>query len=518
MEATVSSVVGSIALVTLLTCAWKVVNWVWWRPKQIEKCLREQGFKGNPYKLLYGDTKEMISTIRAAKSKAMDQSSDDIIPHVLPFHHYCVQLHGKNYFQWIGPTPRVTITDPKLIKEILHNYEAFQKSAMNPLGKLLVRGLGSCECEEWVKHRNLLNPAFHLEKLKHMVPAMYSSCSEMISKWEVLVSSTKGSCEVDVWPYLENLTGDVISRTAFGSNYEEGQRIFKLQKVQFNTIMQLLQSIYIPGSRFLPTKTNTKIKTIYEEVRSLMRNIIINKKKRTMKGDGDNDLLGILLKTNLKASQEQGNKKNITLTTDEVIEECKLFYFAGQETTSALLVWTMYLLSKHQKWQALAREEALAVFGDNKPTYEGLNQLKTITMILYEVLRLYPPAAHILRAIHKPTRLGELVLPAGVEFTLPVMAIQHDPEIWGEDALEFKPERFSEGITKATKGQGTFFPFSGGPRICIGQNFAMLESKIALATILRHFKFQLSPSYVHSPFNVVTIQPQHGAQFILQKI
>ncbi|THG13452.1 hypothetical protein TEA_016736 [Camellia sinensis var. sinensis] len=273
-----------------------------------------------------------------------------------------------------------------------------------------------------------------------------------------------------------------------------------------------------PTSRFLPTKTNTKIKTIYEEVRSLMRNIIINKKKRTMKGDGDNDLLGILLKTNLKASQEQGNKKNITLTTDEVIEECKLFYFAGQETTSALLVWTMYLLSKHQKWQALAREEALAVFGDNKPTYEGLNQLKTITMILYEVLRLYPPAAHILRAIHKPTRLGELVLPAGVEFTLPVMAIQHDPEIWGEDALEFKPERFSEGITKATKGQGTFFPFSGGPRICIGQNFAMLESKIALATILRHFTFQLSPSYVHSPFNVVTIQPQHGAQFILQKI
>ncbi|GMP66168.1 hypothetical protein CsSME_00026637 [Camellia sinensis var. sinensis] len=518
MEVTVSSVVGSIALVTLLTCAWKVVNWVWWRPKQIEKCLREQGFKGNPYKLLYGDTKEMISTIRAAKSKAMDQSSDDIIPHVLPFHHYCVQLHGKNYFQWIGPTPRVTITDPKLIKEILHNYEAFQKSAMNPLGKLLVRGLGSCECEEWVKHRNLLNPAFHLEKLKHMVPAMYSSCSEMISKWEVLVSSTKGSCEVDVWPYLENLTGDVISRTAFGSNYEEGQRIFKLQKEQFNTIMQLMQSIYIPGSRFLPTKTNTKIKTIYEEVRSLMRNIIINKKKRTMKGDGDNDLLGILLKTNLKASQEQGNKKNITLTTDEVIEECKLFYFAGQETTSALLVWTMFLLSKHQKWQALAREEVLAVFGAKKPDYDGLNQLKTITMILYEVLRLYPPVAYIVRTILKKARVGELVLPPGVELFVPMIALHHDREIWGEDATEFKPDRFSEGITKATKEPGTFFPFSGGPRICIGQNFAMVEAKIALAMILQHFSFQLSPSYVHAPFHVFTLQPQHGVHLVLQKI
>ncbi|CAL5403173.1 unnamed protein product [Camellia sinensis] len=81
------------------------------------------------------------------------------------------------------------------------------------------------EGEKWVKHRNVLNPAFHLEKLKHMVPTMCSSCCEMISKWEVLVS-TKESCEVDVWPYLQNVTADMIFRTTFGSNYEEGKRIF----------------------------------------------------------------------------------------------------------------------------------------------------------------------------------------------------------------------------------------------------------------------------------------------------
>jgi cytochrome P450 len=417
---------------------------------------------------------------------------------------------------WLGPTPRLTITDPKLIKEILSKTDVFQKPALNPLGKLLVAGLISYEGEKWATHRNLVNPAFHLEKLKLMVPAMYSSCSEMISKWEVLVS-TKGSCELDVWTHLSNLTADVISRTAFGSDYDEGKQIFQLQKELTNIMMQLLRSIYIPGWRFLPTKTNRKMRKINNEVGALVRNII-NKRRRMMNGEVDNDLLGILLKSNLKATDQESGSKNIQLTDEDIIEECKLFYLAGQETTSVLLVWTMVLLSKHQKWQALAREEVLAVFGDNKPDFDGLHQLKTVTMILNEVMRLYSPAAFLTRYIHKNTKLGGLVLPAGIEIMMPILAIHHDPEIWGQDSKYFNPERFSEGIAKATKGQGTFFPFGGGPRICIGQNFAVVEAKIALAVILKHFSFQLSPSYVHAPSLTLTVQPQHGAHLILQKI
>ncbi|XP_028095410.1 cytochrome P450 CYP72A219-like [Camellia sinensis] len=116
MEVTVSSIVTSIALVTLLTCAWRVVNWVWLRPKQLEKWLREQGFKGNPYKVLYGDTKEMTSMTRESRSKPMDTSSDDIIPRVLPSHHHSVHLHEMQHCK---PTPAASHLADEAISGIL---------------------------------------------------------------------------------------------------------------------------------------------------------------------------------------------------------------------------------------------------------------------------------------------------------------------------------------------------------------------------------------------------------------
>jgi cytochrome P450 len=139
-------------------------------------------------------------------------------------------------------------------------------------------------------------------------------------------------------------------------------------------------------------------------------------------------------------------------------------------------------------------------------------------MIFYEVLRLYPPAIEITRYTYKELEIGGIKYPAGVLIGLPVLLIHQDPELWGKDALEFKPERFVEGIGKATNNKVCFLPFSWGPRICIGQNYALLEAKMCLSRILQKFEFHLSPTYVHAPLNILTLQPQHGVQIRISKI
>lgn len=509
---------GVLCAIGLSIFGWRILNWVWFRPRKSEKILRKQGFKGNPYKIFFGDIRELVKMLGEAKSKPIGLA-DDILPRVVPGDVHTVGKHGKNSFVWLGPRPLVYLMDPDLVKEVLNKNNQFLKvKGGNPLTKLLATGLVYYEGEKWVKHRKIINPAFHVDRLKNMLPAMYLSCNDIMNEWEKMVSAD-GQCEVDVYHYLENLTSDVISRTSFGSNYEEGRKIFQLQREQSDLIIKASQSIYIPGMSLLPTKRNKRMKEIANEVKVTVRSII-DKRLREIEGGETNqgDLLGILLDSNFKEINQHENDKSFGMTIDEVIEECKLFYFAGQETTSNTLVWTMILLGQHQDWQKRAREEVLQTFGNNKPDLDGLNRLKIVNMILLEALRLYPPVVALSRSINEDTKLGETTFPKGVILQIPVLLLHHDVQLWGDDANKFNPGRFSEGVVKVTKGKASYLPFSWGPRICIGQNFAMLEAKMAMAMILQRFSFVLSPSYTHAPHTIITLQPQHGAHMILQSV
>nr|ACG27500.1 cytochrome P450 CYP72A28v3 [Zea mays] len=512
------------AALAVAWCAVRALEWAWWRPRRLARALRSQGLCGTSYRSLAGDAALTEELNREARSRPLPLGCHDVAPRAMPLFHQTMKEHGKTSITWFGPVPRVTITKPELVREVLSNkFGHYEKLKLRKLQRMLHNGLGSHEGDKWAKHRRIINPAFHLEKLKRMLPAFAACCTDLVERWEGLVADGQQQpCEVDVWPEMQNLTGDVISRAAFGSSYLEGRRIFQLQGEQVQLVVQAMHKLHIPGYLYLPTKTNRRMKRIASEIQELLKGIIAKRENalRTGGGAASDDLLGLLLESNMEHCRGDGGKSKASgITTDDVIGECKLFYFAGMETTSVLLTWTMVVLSMHPEWQDRAREEVLHVFGDRTtPDYDGLSRLRIVTMVLYEVLRLYTPLTALQRQTYKPMELGGVRYPAGVMLMLPLLCIHHDKDVWGPDASEFRPQRFAEGVSRASRDAPAFFPFGWGPRICIGQSFALLEAKMGLSMILQRFAFELSPAYTHAPFAHGMLQPEHGAQVMLRRL
>ncbi|GAA0170939.1 oxygenase [Lithospermum erythrorhizon] len=476
-----------------------------WIPLKIQLHFRRQGIRGPNYHPIYGNTEEIKKHIAEARTKPMP-FNHEIVQRVFP--HFCMWsgIYGKIFIFWFGSNVRLNITEPKMIKELmLNHYKEVDKVPLNPpLTDLVGQGLPGIFGKKWALHRKITNQAFKMEKVKEWVPEIVMITMTTLKKW----GEGRGDdeFEIEVHKELHDLSADIISRTAFGSSYEEGKRIFELQDQQIINTLQAMNSVQYPGFRFLPTKKNMMRWKLDREIRELVKNLI-GKNNNTRKNS--NNLLNLLI-----SASQNTNGEDLQFDAEEVINECKSFYFAGKETTANLLTWAILLLALHQEWQAKAREEIIRVCKANEPVNaENLNDLEIVNMILYETLRLYPPVPLLTRQTSKNIKLGRLNVPAQTQFNLPMIDVHHNVEIWGEDANEFNPLRFSE----PGKPLGAFFPFSLGPRNCVGQNLAMVESKIVLAMIIQHFSFVVSPLYAHAPTMLLTLQPQFGAQVLFRR-
>ncbi|KAK1677113.1 hypothetical protein QYE76_037961 [Lolium multiflorum] len=469
----------------IFTLLWQAAR-LWLRPRRLERALRAQGLPGRPYRPFTSD-----APVKNQQSP-MPLGCHDIVPYVVPLLHGAVQEHGRTSVSWNGPVPTVTIVDARLTREVMFgksgHFEKFPRTRV--LSRLLTNGLPRHEGEKWVKHRKILGRAFHLEKLK-----VY----RFFHEFALLHSFCYGWCEVDVCPEFLILAADTISRIAFGSSYLEGRRILALQSEQVDRIKASGKMISIPGYMSLPTKNNRRMREINNEIESVLEGIIAKKMQAMQEGESTKcDLLSLMLEPNMGKTDGNG-RPAAGMTIEDVMEECKMCYLASTETPPTLLAWTMILLSMHPEWQDRAREEVLGllrlhVFFMQPQVLILYQSMMQVTMILYEVLRLYPPAIAFHRKTYKETKLGGITYPAGVVIEMPLLLIHHDPNIWGADVHEFRPDRFAEGISKASNDPSAFLPFGWGPRICIGQNFVLFEAKMVVCMILQHFEFELAPT------------------------
>ncbi|XP_038984641.1 cytochrome P450 734A6 [Phoenix dactylifera] len=522
-------------LVVCMVMVLKLLDFLWWRPKRLEEHFSKQGIRGPPYRFFIGCVKEMVGLMLEASSKPMmPHNSHNILPRVLSFYHHWKKIYGSTFLLWFGPTARLTVADPDLIREIfVSRADSFERYESHPLVRQLEGdGLVSLRGEKWAHHRKVLTPTFHMDNLKLLIPLIGETVKDMVEKWSSAMSPS-GEVEIDVSECFQTVTEDAITRTAFGRSYEDGKAVFQLQTQQMVVAAEAFRNVFIPGYRFLPTKKNTSSWKLDKEIKKSLGALIGRRKEMSSdkeKPDGSTkDLLGLMIDASTKKAPSSTSDRRrstttrtastSTITVRDIVEECKTFFFAGKQTTSNLLTWTTVLLAMHPEWQERARREVLEVCGSRDiPTRDHLAKLKTMGMILNETLRLYPPAVATIRRAKADVELGGYRIPRGTELLIPIMAVHHDARLWGADAAQFNPGRFAEGPARAARHPTAFIPFGLGARMCIGQNLALLETKLTVAIILQRFAFRLSPSYVHAPTVLMLLYPQYGAPILFRSL
>ncbi|KQK17789.1 cytochrome P450 734A4 [Brachypodium distachyon] len=526
---------AATASCVLLHVAARVADALWWRPRRLEAHFARQGVRGPPYRLLVGCVREMVALMAEATAKPMSPAtSHNALPRVLAFYHYWRKIYGPTFLIWFGPTPRLTVADPELVREIfLTQAEAFDRYEAHPVVRQLEGdGLVSLHGDKWALHRRVLAPAFFPDNLNRLVPHVGRSVAALADRWRAMACA--GEVEVDVAEWFQAVAEEAITRATFGRSYESGRVVFRMQGRLMAFASEAFRKVLVPGYRFLPTKKNRMSWGLDREIRrGLVR--LIGRRSDAAADAVENDGTAVKDKANNNTNNNDNNNKgfrdllglminardNKSMPVGDMVEECKTFFFAGKQTTTNLLTWATVLLAMHPDWQDRARQEVLAVCGPGElPSKEHLHRLKTLGMILNETLRLYPPAVATIRRAKVDVILGggQLAIPRDTELLIPIMAIHHDARLWGPDAARFNPARFAAGAARAAAHPLAFIPFGLGSRMCIGQNLALLEAKLTVAILLQRFEFKMSPKYVHAPTVLMLLYPQYGAPVIFRPI
>ncbi|XP_060203623.1 cytokinin hydroxylase-like [Lycium barbarum] len=513
-----SQVASLLGMVTIFSLLCKILYSWWILPKLTYRKLKANGFEGPTPTFPLGNIndvkKELMKIASATSSSALSSlSSISHNIHSLAFPYFArwQKLHGKVFIYWLGTEPFLYIADPEFIKKMSAGVmgkswgkpTVFKRDRKAMFGK----GLIMVEGDEWVRHRHVITPAFTTANVKGMVSLMADSATHMLDRWAALVNS--GNPEIDAESEIISTAGEIIARTGFGISYENGEKVFeKLRSMQV-TLFKSTRYVGVPyGNQIMCPKETMKANNLGKEIDLLLMSIIENRKKMNKDVDrAEHNLLSLLL---------AGNGR--TLSTREMVDECKTFFFGGHETTALALTWTLLLLAQHPQWQTQLREEIKQVMSDGEIDPTKLASLRKMGWVMNEVLRLYSPAPNVQRQAREDIKVDDLVIPKGTNMWIDVVSMHHDKQFWGEDADEFKPERFKDDIHGGCKHKMGYLPFGFGGRMCIGRNLTMMEYKIVLSLILTRFSFSISPNYRHCPSIMLSLRPSKGLPLILQSL
>lgn len=382
------------------------------------------------------------------------------------------------------------VQDPALIKRILIDDDAnFEKPrALKKMKVLLGEGLLTSEGELHRRQRRLMQPAFHREAILRYAPTMVACAEAAESCWE-------DGARLDMAGELMRVTLAIAGRTLFGVDVAASAReVGDALTVMMENFPDML-SPFAPLRRLLRTP---QVRALDRAQACIDRTVYRMIAERRAAGEFGDDLLGRLL-----AAQDEGKAG---MTEQQVRDEAVTLFLAGHETTAVALAWSLYLLAQHPAALAALHAELDATLAGRLPTADDLPRLSYTRRVLQEAMRLYPPAHTFGRRVIADYPLGHYTIPGGRSMLFVCSFLLHRDRRYFPDPLEFRPERWTPEF-EAGLPRFAYVPFGGGPRVCIGAQFAWIEGTLALATLLRRWTIALVPGADVRPLPRVTLRP-----------
>jgi len=406
--------------------------------------------------------------------------------------------HGDVTLYHVRGLPVYMITDPEDIKHVFdYNTKNYHKSKFYEAVKpFFGNGLGLSEGEFWKRQRQLAQPAFHRQRIIRMAEMMAEKAGAMIDEWEAKADHGESIRALDEFMKLGLA---VVTQAMFSTEVNERFRSFadSLTYVLKGAERKVWSILPVPMA--VPTARNRAFKKALDEMNEVVFGVI--RERRAYKeqgGEPHDDLLDMLM----DARDDEGQG----MTEEQLGDEVRTIFIAGVETLACSMAFTLYELWRHPEAMQRLREEADAVLDGRTVTFEDLPNLPYAKMVFDEGMRLYPPVWTVSRMPLNDDVLGGYEIPAGTTVQISPYIVHRDSR-WWEHPFEFHPEHHEPEKAKA-RPKYAFMPFGGGPRVCLGKNFALMEAQIALASIAQRVDLELDEGYAVEEHAMISLRPR----------
>ena len=412
--------------------------------------------------------------------------------------------YGEIVHHTLLNAPVYFLTHPDHIGYILQeNHRNYQRGRdYRRLRRLLGNGLVTNDGASWLKQRRLMQPAFHRRRIAGFGEVMIQETQKMLAQWEAPATS---GAPLDVSSEMMRVTLNIVSRVMFGAAVQDdAARLEPLVTVAQREVRKRLY-VLVDVPEWIPLPGNRRSRSARETIDAVVTRIIAA--RRQSDTAQEDDLLSMLL-------EARDPDTNEPMDDDQLRDEVRTIFLAGHETTANALTWTWYLLARNPDAARKLREELAHVLDGRLPTVADVPQLSYTKMVVEESMRLLPPVWSISREAIDADEIGGYRIPAGGAVIMSQYLTHRHPDFW-EEPEAFIPERFAPEQTKE-RHRFAYFPFGGGPRLCIGNNFAMLEAQLLLATIAQQYELDLVPEHPVELEPLITLRPKHGIMMTLR--